>query len=266
MADRFKDTRGGYGVVNKPVMIRKDISAQAKGLYALLCTYAGGQSVAWPGQTRLAEEMATSDRTVRRWVEELQSAGVLYVRHIPVQGARIRCEYCLTDSATTADNDDHGGHECPTAADTDVLRAADTDVRVRLSMNTSNEDNHIMQDKSSKKQSINLTNEQKANKQALWNKWQEEYQKHFPIPYKNNGADWKMIYDRGILDIPQKKLLRVIELWFIGFSKLSKKYYPPYLRSLANGWERTGDVEEEIAKSAKTSSSNFNVVSGWEGK
>lgn len=111
-----------------------------------------------------------------------------------------------------------------------------------------------------KKLSTSLTEAQKETKQILWSKWQEEYQKHFPIQYKNNGADWKMIYDRGILDIPKEKLIRVIELWFIGFSKISKKYYPPYLRSLAKGWERTGDVEEEIAKSTKSSKDDFKKV------
>lgn len=53
----------------------KGLSAQARILLGVLCTYAMGKNKAWPGQKLLAEEMGVSVRSVQRYVEELEESG-----------------------------------------------------------------------------------------------------------------------------------------------------------------------------------------------
>lgn len=76
------------------------ISPAAKGLYALLVTYAGTDGSCFPGQDRLAADMGLNNtRTIRRLLDELNSKGaVKKVR----RGKRIPNVYELVT-----------GHQCP---------------------------------------------------------------------------------------------------------------------------------------------------------
>ena len=234
-------------------------SENATRLVALaLADHADDYGRCWPGYQRIAEKTRLSLRSIGRAIADLVELGEVEIVREHYKGKQTKI-YQMKQP----DNLSSSQIVAKIASTPDNL-SKQPDNLSPITVINRQQDEPSNKQSSPKKQATVLTNAQKTNKQILWNKWQEEYQKHFPIPYKNNGADWKMIHDRGILDIPQEKLLRIVELWFIGFSKMSKKYYPPYLRSLANGWERTGDVEEEITKSTKSSKDDFNKFSGWD--
>lgn len=62
------------------LMMRSEVSPQAKLLYGRLAQYAGQKGVAWPRQDTLAAQLGgLSDRTIRRHVKELKEHGLIYV-------------------------------------------------------------------------------------------------------------------------------------------------------------------------------------------
>lgn len=71
------ESRSGWGLTSKCVVADPAISAQAKGLYSLLTTYAGRERECWPSVERLAEEMGATTRTVTRWLDELEATGTV---------------------------------------------------------------------------------------------------------------------------------------------------------------------------------------------
>jgi DNA-binding transcriptional regulator PaaX len=71
-------SRSGWGIASKAVATNPGISAQAKGLYLLLTTYADArQRVCWPSVATLAEGMGCSDRTIKTLLAELVREGVV---------------------------------------------------------------------------------------------------------------------------------------------------------------------------------------------
>lgn len=68
-----------FGIVLASVMRREDVSPEARYLYALLTTWAYGDGVIEHGPSRvtLAQISGRDERTVSRWLAELESKGLL---------------------------------------------------------------------------------------------------------------------------------------------------------------------------------------------
>lgn len=69
--------RRGLSVVSVRVMQDPDVSVAAKALYGLLCTYADGDGVCWPGIETLASRLGVTERSVRNWLGELLALGLI---------------------------------------------------------------------------------------------------------------------------------------------------------------------------------------------
>ncbi|MBD3176341.1 MAG: hypothetical protein GF320_14270 [Armatimonadia bacterium] len=69
---RVPDTQAlfGMGIGPGPIL-----------LYGLLQTHVGRNDHCWPSQAKLAEELNVDERRIRRWLSQLQKAGVLTVVH-----------------------------------------------------------------------------------------------------------------------------------------------------------------------------------------
>lgn len=67
----------GFGIVPKFALRRPDVRPGPKALYASLCTNASPDGLLWRSLTKLAEEFGVSIRQVQRWVNDLESAGLL---------------------------------------------------------------------------------------------------------------------------------------------------------------------------------------------
>lgn len=56
---------------------RTEISPGSKICYAELCRHAGNGGVAWPSLETLGREMGTTERQVRRYIDELEREGLI---------------------------------------------------------------------------------------------------------------------------------------------------------------------------------------------
>ena len=72
-------TRHGFTRVPNFILTKKELSVGAKLAYAMLLKYAWGDDACFPGQTKLAEDMGSGERSVRRYLEELEQAELLQI-------------------------------------------------------------------------------------------------------------------------------------------------------------------------------------------
>jgi hypothetical protein len=64
--------RQGFAQLPRLVLRARGLSDKAKIVYALLLDYAWQQGSCFPGQQRLAQDLATTERTIRRALDELR--------------------------------------------------------------------------------------------------------------------------------------------------------------------------------------------------
>jgi hypothetical protein len=74
-------TLHGFTQVPNFILTNKDLSVGAKLYYAMLLKYAREKDYCFPGQQTLAEDMGSSERSVRTYQKELEDAGFLEVTH-----------------------------------------------------------------------------------------------------------------------------------------------------------------------------------------
>jgi hypothetical protein len=69
--------RAGFAQVPRLVLRAKGLSNTAKLVYALLLDYAWQKGSCFPGQHQLAEDLDTTERTIRRALDELKQYGLI---------------------------------------------------------------------------------------------------------------------------------------------------------------------------------------------
>ena len=72
-------TLHGFTQVPNFILTKPDISVGAKLAYAMLLKYAWQEDACFPGQIKLAEDMGAGERSVRRYLEELETASLLEI-------------------------------------------------------------------------------------------------------------------------------------------------------------------------------------------
>jgi hypothetical protein len=72
-------TRLGFTQVPNFILTKKELSVGAKLAYAMLLKYAWADDACFPGQLKLGEDMGSGERSVRRYLEELEAAGLLEI-------------------------------------------------------------------------------------------------------------------------------------------------------------------------------------------
>ena len=95
-------TAKGFTQVPNHVLESKDVSPGAKLAYAMLLKYAWQNSYCFPGQVTLAEDMGSSERSVRTYLHELQDQGFLTIKR-QGQGKPNIYELNLTTSSASVD-------------------------------------------------------------------------------------------------------------------------------------------------------------------
>ena len=76
-----KATQYGFTQVPNFILTEPNLSVGAKMTYAMLLRYAWQNDYCFPGQQTLAEDMGSSERSVRTYQKELEDAGFLEVTH-----------------------------------------------------------------------------------------------------------------------------------------------------------------------------------------
>lgn len=69
-----------FGIVNSNVVTDPELSLQAKGLYALLCTYANKNRTCFPSISTLADLCDVNPSTIHRILNKLKEKG--YVKRV----------------------------------------------------------------------------------------------------------------------------------------------------------------------------------------
>ena len=72
-------TRHGFTQVPNFILTKKELSVGAKLAYAMLLKYAWNNDACFPGQVKLAEDMGAGERSVRTYLKELETAGLLEI-------------------------------------------------------------------------------------------------------------------------------------------------------------------------------------------
>lgn len=72
-------TRHGFTQVPNFLLTNKAISVGGKLAYAMLLKYAWSDNACFPGQQKLADDMGAGERSVRTYLKELETAGMLEV-------------------------------------------------------------------------------------------------------------------------------------------------------------------------------------------
>jgi hypothetical protein len=72
-------TRHGFTQVPNFLLTNKDLSVGAKLYYAMLLKYAREKDYCFPGQQTLADDIGSSERSVRTYQKELEDVGFLEV-------------------------------------------------------------------------------------------------------------------------------------------------------------------------------------------
>ena len=56
----------GYGTITKEAMQDKNLTIEAKAIYAYLCSFAGGKDVAWPSVSKICYDLTISENRMRK--------------------------------------------------------------------------------------------------------------------------------------------------------------------------------------------------------
>ncbi len=67
----------GFTSIPNIVLYAKNLSMTAKCLYSILLSFAWSESECFPGQERLAEVAGVTDRTIRKYLDELKEYGLV---------------------------------------------------------------------------------------------------------------------------------------------------------------------------------------------
>src|ERR1700674_204715 len=73
-------TRHGFTMVPNVILTKKELSVGAKLAYAMLLKYAWSDKGCYPGQLKLAEDLGAGERSIRTYLKELETAGVLKIQ------------------------------------------------------------------------------------------------------------------------------------------------------------------------------------------
>lgn len=73
-------TRHGFTQVPNFILTNKNLSVGAKLAYAMLLKYAWQDDYCFPGQLTLANDIGVGERSVRTYLNELETAGFLEVK------------------------------------------------------------------------------------------------------------------------------------------------------------------------------------------
>ena len=94
-------TQHGFTQVPNFILTKKEISVGAKLAYAMLLKYAWGDKASFPGQLKLAEDMGAAERSVRSYLKELETAGILEIEQRGLGKTNLYRLYVTIKKATT---------------------------------------------------------------------------------------------------------------------------------------------------------------------
>lgn len=103
-------TESGYGYISREVVCDKNLSRNAKAVYAYLCAFAGKKGVCYPTRERMSSELDVSKTTLASYIRELTDNNYVSLYNAGREDGRFtRTKYiinhlCLDDGTGTENN------------------------------------------------------------------------------------------------------------------------------------------------------------------
>lgn len=69
--------KGGYGIVFQTVMRNRNLSPEAKAIYAYLCSFAGNKETCHPSVNIMSQELGMSKGRLSKYMKELITCGIV---------------------------------------------------------------------------------------------------------------------------------------------------------------------------------------------
>lgn len=102
----IRDT--GFGQVKRSVMRDKNLSIEAKAIYAYFCGFAGNDTKAYPLRDTIVEELGISLKRYYKYLKELQDRNIIKIQTIKTESGFKRNIYYINDcSPEPCSQNDH---------------------------------------------------------------------------------------------------------------------------------------------------------------
>lgn len=243
--DILRDLRG-FGTVEKWVLTDPKISISAKGLYALLCAFAGDKGHAFPGTELLSHQLNISKPTLQKVIKELKDHGVVHVEQVRRDGRFGHNVYSLLPKGyipTVVKNFDNGKADDSNTDDSNL--------------NTKNNSPNTNSLNSNSNKNTSSSNDDRSPYSESFERWWAIYPRKL-----SKGRAWK-IWKQDKLDKRVDELIEKLQQQVaIQYSQTETKYIPHPSTYLSDG--RYDDEVEQIkgVSNGITANSNINVPHG----
>jgi len=235
--DILRDLRG-FGTVEKWVLTDPKISISAKGLYALLCAFAGDKGQAFPGTDLLSHQLNISKPTLQKVIKELKESNVISVDQVRSGGRFGRNVYSLLPKGYTAVKNFDDGKTDDSITDDN-----------KLNTNNNSDKNNSLKSNSNKNKSSSSDDRSPYSDSFL--RWWEVYPRKV-----SKGRAWK-IWQRDKLDKRVDELIEKLQQQVsIQYSQIETQYIPHPSTYLSDS--RYDDEIEQIKGVKDESNSNVN--------
>ncbi|WXR61204.1 helix-turn-helix domain-containing protein [Peptostreptococcaceae bacterium AGR-M142] len=97
--------KNGYGIIPKLVMRDRKLSAEAKAIYAYICSFAGSGSTAFPSIELMSADLNLSKRRLLKYRKELLEHGYIIVHQQRKEGKRTNNIYEIATEIQRSQND-----------------------------------------------------------------------------------------------------------------------------------------------------------------
>lgn len=114
----------GYGLISKAIMQDNELSIQAKGLYAYICSFSGKGNGVFPSRKKICTDLNISNDSLSKYVKELTDKQYIIVTQNKEEGKFANNIYNIIFSAP-----------CPKISDTEN---SDTEIFVYDNLDTNN--------------------------------------------------------------------------------------------------------------------------------
>lgn len=76
----------GFGIIPKYVMLDPDLSIEAKAIYAYFCSYSGSGNCAFPGRSKILNDLLINKDTYYKHLNQLKNQGYILVQQSRLKG------------------------------------------------------------------------------------------------------------------------------------------------------------------------------------
>lgn len=133
----------GYGIVAKLVMQDTEISLQAKGIYAYLCSFCGGGTVCFPSRQKICKDLGINKDTFTKYMKQLTDKKYIIVKQLKTDKVN---KFCHNIYSINLVNISEIETPCPKLPDTETPDTVNSDTNNNNINNNKKEEERNIQE------------------------------------------------------------------------------------------------------------------------